>query len=390
MARKEFACALSTDKDWGKAVAAACEKVRQDLRGGCDLALLFVAELYPAVAPSALPKMVQDSLGASILLGCNGVGVIAGSREVEKSPGVSLMGMRLPGAKLTPFYLSAEPSQAVEKPSELFELLDLYPTDKPKFLALADPMSCDIENLVQVFNEAYPKAPVIGGLSSGPALGKPSWLLLNSEFYTSGCVGVALSGEVRFATAVAQGCRPIGTPLTITKAEGRILYELGGRPPFDIARELLQSVPSQDRDVAAHSLFAGLLMDERRSRFRRGDFLIRNLGGFDPKSGAMMIGSALRVGQTFQFQLRDAEASERELRAILEGLPGREGARGAFLVNCAGRGQGLYKKPDHDVGLVQALKGPIPLAGFFAGGEIGPVGDKNYVHGYTSSLAIIS
>ena len=31
---------------------------------------------------------------------------------------------------------------------------------------------------------------------------------------------------------------------------------------------------------------------------------------------------------------------------------------------------------------------PVPLAGFFANGEIGPIGDEGFVHGQTACLAL--
>jgi small ligand-binding sensory domain FIST len=389
-ASKAFFSALSTQQDWRAAVQEAAAKVSAGLGGGCDLVLLFITELYPGLDASLLPALIGEMLPYKALIGCNSSGVIGGMREVEMEPAVTIMGMRLPEVKLTPFYLSPADLSGLDDGQGLLRRLDIYPTDLPKFLAFADPMSCDVEKWIRLFNEGYPGAPVIGGLASGLAIGRPSWMLLGGEAFTEGAVGVALSGEVDFEIVVAQGCRPIGSPLIVTKAEGHVLYELGGKAPLEVLRGVIRELSPADQELARQSLFVGVAMNEYKDHLSRGDFLIRNLMGYDAETGALMIGTVLHPGQTLQFQLRDAKTSDEDLKALLERIHGAEsGTRGALLVSCCGRGRGLYGEADHDSKIIQSMKGPLPLAGFFANGEIGPVGACNYVHGYTSSLAVI-
>lgn len=387
---KAFFSALSTKPDWRGAVQEAAAKVSADLGGSCDLVLLFITELYPGLDAAALPALIGELLPYKTLIGCNSSGVIGGMREVEMEPAVTLMGMRLPGVKLNPFYLSPADLTNLPDGEGLLRRLDIYPTDQPKFLAFADPMSCDVEKWIKLFNEGFPGAPVIGGLASGLAIGRPSWMLLGGDAYTEGAVGVALSGDVDFEVVVAQGCRPIGSPLIVTKAEGHVLYELGGKPPLEVLRGVIHELSPADQELARQSLFCGVAMNEYKHHFSRGDFLIRNLMGYDAETGALMIGTMLHPGQTLQFQLRDAKTSEEDLRALLAHMHGAaDGSRGALLVSCCGRGRGLYGEADHDSKIIQSVTGPLALAGFFANGEIGPVGNFNYVHGYTSSLAVI-
>jgi len=387
--RKAFASSLSTQRDWRLAVQEAARKVSAELPGGCDLAMLFVTELYPGLEPTTLSALVEEFLPCRTLIGCNSSGVIAGGREVEMEPAVTLMGMSLPGVRLTPFYLSPAELAQLDSGEALMRRLDIYPTERPKFLAFADPMTCDAERWVRLFNDGYPGAPLIGGLASGLAIGRPTWLLVNKESYSEGAAGVALSGDVDVEIVVAQGCRPIGAPLIVTRAEGHVLYELGGKPPLEVLREVIRGLSAADQELARQSLFVGVAMDEYKDRFSRGDFLVRNLMGYDAETGALMIGTTLHAGQTLQFQLRDARTSDEDLKALLEGMKEEPGTRGALLISCCGRGRGLYGEADHDSAVIQRLKGPLPLAGFFANGEFGPVGRCNYIHGYTSSLAVI-
>lgn len=390
-APKRFADGMSTDPDWRKAVAEAARNARAKFGSGpCDLALIFVSQAWDSFDPGELSEILARDLAPLHALGCNASGAISGRREVEMKPAVSILAMRLPGARVHPFSLTPRELERMEDGRALVAALDLYPTDKPKFLAVGDPMSCDPDRLTALINDAYPGAPLVGGLASGPQLKRPAWLLLGREVLEQGAAVVALTGEVDFDVVVAQGCRPIGEPLIVTKAEGNLLQELGGRPPLEVLRETLAHCPPEDQRLARVALFAGLAMSEGRTGYKRGDFLIRNLLGFDQDTGSLMLGANLRRGQTLQFQLRDASTSDTDMQALLGVLP-ETGAspRGALLVACVGRGQGLYGEPDHDAALVQSMRGPLPLAGFFANGEFGPVSGRNYVHGYTSSLVVI-
>ena len=391
--QKIFVSAFTTGKDWKVEAENLAAKVRKDLGGkSCDLVIFFVSEKYQNFDPAVFSGILQAKTQCTALIGCNSSGIIAGEKEIEMEPAISALAMHLPGVKIFPFYLSSSDAGAMKSGAELINSIDIYPPDKPRFICLADPMSCDISQLLNLFNEAYKGLPVIGGLASGGVMGADNWLALNGTIYTEGAAGVGLTGDIEFDSLVSQGCRPIGKPYVITKAEDNILYELAGKPALHIAREVLEKLAPKDKALAEHSLFVGLVMEEQRTEFKRGDFLIRNIMGFDPESGAFAIGAVLKVGHTLQFQLRDAETSEEDFKILLEKRGGaKDGSpQGGLLVSCCGRGKGLFGQAGHDARMIQSMRGPLPLTGFFANGEIGPVGNKNYVHGYTSSLVILS
>ena len=389
---KRFSDALSMDRDWRKAAAEAAGAARAKLGSRpCDLALVFVSQAWDDFDPREFSSILAKHLAPLRVLGCNAGGVLGGRCEVEGRPAVSILAMRLPGVRVHPFCLSARELERMEDGRALISALDLYPTDGPKFLAFSDPKTCDSERLTGLFNEAYPGAPFVGGVSSAPVLRRPAWMMMGSEIVDQGVVAAVLTGDVEFETTVSQACRPIGEPLVVTRAEGDVLQELGGRPPLEVLREMLSRCSPEDQLLARESLLAGLARDERRSTGRRGDFLVRNLLGFDQGSGSLRVGSALRRGQTLQFHLRDAKTSDRLFQDLLAALP-ESGAppRGALLVNSCSRGRGLYGDEDHDSRLVQSMRGPMPMAGFFSSGEYGPVGGLNFVHASASSLTVIS
>ncbi len=389
---KIFSSHLSKNKNWREALAEISAHIRKDLAGkSCDLLMVFLSEPYEDFDAQAFAHAVTHLIPAATVLACNSSGVIEGKREIEMEPAISAMAMHLPGVTIYPFQISEADMVGVKTGSDLIKLMDIYPTDKPKFLCLSDPNTFDVVRLMQLFNEGYKGLPVVGGLASGAMMNKPNWICLNGKSYQEGLVGLALVGDIEFDIVVSQGCRPVGKPYVITKAEQNVLYELAGKPALDVVRELIEGLSAKDKKLAEFSLSVGLVINENQTTFKRGDFLIRNLVGFDPDSSSLMIGSLLKVGQTLQFQVRDAEASSEDFDHMLEKIAPdrRTGPRGGILVSCCGRGKNFYGKPDHDAKSIQTIHGPIPLTGFFANGEIGPVGFKNFVHGYTSSLAII-
>jgi small ligand-binding sensory domain FIST len=189
---------------------------------------------------------------------------------------------------------------------------------------------------------------------------------------------------------VSQGCRPIGSTFVVTKAEQNVLFELGGKPALARLEETYAGLSERDRQLIRQGLHLGFVMDEYKSSFSRGDFLIANVLGADRDTGAMAIGHLIRTGQTVQFHVRDAQTADEDLRHLLaEDRPaGLSPPGGALLFTCNGRGTRLFSEPNHDSGLLRELCGPIPTAGFFAQGELGPVGGRNYIHGFTASIAL--
>jgi small ligand-binding sensory domain FIST len=214
--------------------------------------------------------------------------------------------------------------------------------------------------------------------------------LCNTEAVQGALAGVALSGLAP-VIGVAQGCAPIGEPYVITRAEANVIERIGNRPALEVLGEAIRALPDAETRIRRAGVFAGLAMDPAKSPLERGDFLVRNLVGADQSRGALAVAEPVRVGQTVQFQLRDAEASREDLRAMLESVAGRlHGRRPAFgcYFDCAGRGRGLFGVPDHDVTLIRERLGAFPLVGFLGNGEFAPIGRRNFFHNYTGALVV--
>ena len=357
---------------------------------------LLAAFVSPHYAPhyEALTALAAERFGHALLVGCSGGGVIGAATEVENRPGLALTAAHLPDVRLTPFYIQyGSLPDGDAPPDEWGELVRMPIGSDVDFLILADPFSMQGEQLLMGLDYAFPRSAKIGGLASGAHQAGGNALYLDAETYTEGVVGVAFEGDVQIDTVVAQGCRPIGEPMHITSSRRNILMEVDGRTPFEALKEIFLTLNDRDRELAQHSLFLGVVMDELNDDPQLGDFLIRNIVGVDAQRGALAVGEMLKEGQTVQFHLRDSETSSQDLSAMLEqyvsGLP--EGGRsesGALLFQCLGRGSYLYGMPDHDTNMFTDMVGAVPLTGFFCNGEIGQVGDATFLHGYTSSFGI--
>lgn len=387
----QFAIALSRELDPGTAGQALGETVRAELGGHRpDLAFLFFSSHYVERAET-LVAAVRETASPHVLLGCSGEGVIAGSEEIEGMGAAALWGARLPGTRSTPLRLSF---QEAESEAAMIGWLDALGAgaESPFLFLLADPYTTPVNEVLATLADRCPGLAALGGLAGGGTDLGENRVLLNGKVYRDGLVGVAVASPFRIRTTVSQGCRPIGERYLVTKAEKNVVSELGGAPALERLQATVDSLEEEEQRIVPRALHLGIAINEHRERFDRGDFLIRNLIGVDRATGSMAIGDIVKVGQTVQFHLRDARAASEDLNLLLAENRAKhpKPLLGALIFSCCGRGRGFFGRPHHDVTTLLARCGNIPVAGFFAQGEIGPVGRSNFLHGYTASIALFS
>ena len=358
--------------------------------GASSLGLVFMTPQYFPYAAQAL-EVLRVHGRIPLLLGCSSTSLVANERELEDTQGLVLALYHLPGAVLRACHFI--PAQVEEASSAAYwhHETDTTPDDSNGWLVFADPFHMDCQAWLNQWNEAYAPLPILGGLASGDHPAQRTQLYLNGDIFEEGGVALSVGGDVRLASVISQGCTPIGETWTITKAEGNMILEIGNRPAYPVLMETVGQLDEGEQKRLRGNLFVGLVINEYLDEFHRGDFLIRNLIGADPSSGALAVGAMARPGQTLQFQRRDAAAATEDMDELLTRAR-RELASttiyGGSLHCCNGRGTGLFQKPSHDAGMIQNRLGPLAMAGFFCNGELGPVGDRNFLHGYTASLAL--
>jgi small ligand-binding sensory domain FIST len=376
-----YAAALSQHPVPAHAVGEVAGSLLEQLDGEPPDLLLYFASPHLVGALDDVTGAFRRLLEPGVLLGVTAAAVIGGPREAEDVPALSAWAGRL-GAGMAPVGL-----QMVNTPDG--PAVSGWPNGieagaPHTLLLLADPFTFPVEAFLARLGEDQPGLQVIGGMASAAQGPGGNRLVLDDELHLEGAVGVLLSGPPNVRAVVSQGCRPVGSAYIVTDAEDNVVRELGGKPALERLAEVANALTDDERQLLARGLHVGLVVDEHQAEFGRGDFLVRNVVGANREDGSITVGTHVGVGRTLQFQVRDAVAADEDLRVLLAGVE----ANAALLFTCTGRGIRLFGTPDHDAGLVEELLGPVPVAGAFCAGELGPVGGHNYVHGFTASLAL--
>lgn len=354
------------------------------------LGLVFLTPQFFDRATQVL-EILRVHAQIPLLAGCSSQSLIAGAEEIEENAGLVLALYHLPGAELQAVRFTQTQVDECTGRDYWHAETGVKPDRTNGWLTFADPFHLDAETWLRQWNENYAPTPILGGLASGDFNTRSTQVYLNGDVFEEGGVAISVGGEVALAGVISQGCTPIGEPWPITKAESNVIHAIGNRPAYQVLVETYNTLSTEEQKKARGNLFVGLVVNEYAEEFHRGDFLIRNLLGGDPKAGSISIGAVPRTGQTLQFHRRDDAAANEDFstlldkkRAIMAGRP----VYGACLCCCNGRGKNLFGSPSHDAALVQERLGPIGLSGFFCNGEIGPVGASNFLHGYTAALAL--
>jgi small ligand-binding sensory domain FIST len=373
-----FSAAISRHPAAADAVGEIVGSVLENIGPAPDLAVLFGTESH-VESFEAIADGVRTLLEPGVLIGATASSVIGGDREIESQPALSLWAARLD--PVTPVRLDA-----VQTSDGWFiaGLPDEVDGGDRVLLLLPDPFSFPADVFLAELARR-PAAPlVLGGLASAARAPGGNRLVLDDVVHDDGAVGVLLAREQIVTPVVSQGCRPIGEPYVVTRAERNIILELGGRPALDRLRDIVTALDVEDQVLVQHGLQIGCVVDESKEVFDRGDFLIRNVLGADQEAGAVAVGEMVDVGATVQFQVRDASSADRDLRDLIAG----QQADGALLFTCNGRGLHLFGEPDHDASIVDAAVTGGATAGMFCAGELGPVGGRSFLHGFTASVAL--
>jgi small ligand-binding sensory domain FIST len=369
------------------AVVVAAQEALEECGGQPACGFLFLSASWLPQIHEIL-DLVRLHARVPLLIGSVGAGLIGAGREVEGSAGMSLLLLSLPEAKLTPVLISREQFEGSTGPAYWQMETGLGPEEVAAWIVLANPFAPELERWLAEWNIAFPEAPSIGGLSSGIDGSGERMLLLDGGLVDAAVLALAVKGG-RIRTIVSQGCKPVGEPFTITHAEENLVYALGSRPAYQVLSETFNGLADDEKERARGNLFAGLAASEYVAELKRGDFLVRNLLGADPQTGAVAIGARARTGQTLQYQLRDRITAHADLveLAKINGLRGGE-PFASLVFSCNGRGQHFFGVPNHDAATLAEIFGPLPSAGFFCNGEIGPIGRASFLHGYTASVAL--
>jgi len=388
VATMRWAAADSRREEPEGAAAEVTEALTATLGDGpVDLVLaFFTAELTGGA--EAIAEALKRRLSPGCLAGVSGGSVIGMGREFESGPALTVIAARLPRVAVKPFVLVASAwAAAADDPLEFAR--HTPGAEKAELVLLfTDPFSIDTDRVLHGFNRHARGVRVVGGVASAGARPGANALILNDWVSHDGGIGIALSGALRVDVVVSQGCRPVGPPLEVTKADTNLILELDGQPALERAEQVLRGLPESDRETLKNGLYVG--RPAKGDASGRGDYLIRNLMGANRDRGALAVADRMAEKERVRLHVRDAASAIEDLELLLAPQEFDSRAAGALLFSCNGRGRRFFGQPDRDIATLQgALGGDVPVAWFFCAGEIGPVGERNFVHGHTASIAIV-
>ncbi len=386
----QMASALVEGSDYDTIVAGLSTQLQAGLEGRpADLLFLFIsAPLLPQF--SQISAGLQKAVAARKMLAVTAESVLGSGGEIERGSAVSAMAVSIPGVTIDHFHLADEEwSELLGEARTLRSRLDAGP-DLRLFIMFGDPFTAPVVQLLDACSREFPAAPVVGGMASGISHPGQTRLMINDDQFSSGLIGVSLSGPVQVDCVVSQGCRPVGRSFVVSRGHDNVIEQLDDEPAVAVLRHIIQDLPVKDRDlVEQRSIQVGRVIDERKGNFGPGDFLVRNILGVHRPSNGLLIGDMVQSGQIVQFHIQDARTAEEDLRLLLDGqMQLGPPPCGALMFSCNGRGTRLFDQPGHDLQTLQNVLGNIPVAGFFCAGELGPVGGRNFIHGQTVSLAL--
>jgi len=387
------ACAVSGHLDTRTAGTEVAYELHDEIGTSCDLALVFASYHHAAALPEAVDT-IRQTIGPRTILAVTAEAVLGGGEEVERGAGMSALAMRLPEARFSTWTSTPSDPMRLSNPDAIADRIGLA-DDFRVAIMFADPFSTPITRLLPAVTScggAGRRVPVVGGLASGASQPGHNRLILNGKVLKQGAVGVSIAGRVGVDFVVSQGCRPIATPFVVTKAKVNVILELGGHPALEVVREVASSLNDHEKELLSKGLLIGEVIDEQKRPLGRGDFLVRSILGLEKgkgdKEAGIVVGDVPRAGQTIQFHVRDAVTATEDLQLLLDAQVMKAPPFAGLLFTCNGRGQRLFGTPNHDTSIINERVGPLPMAGFFAAGELGPVGERSFLHGHTAALAL--
>jgi small ligand-binding sensory domain FIST len=382
-----IACGLSTSADPHAGAVEAAADAAGHMRGtSVDLAVVFASGAHLATPLDTLAG-VHEVIAPDVLIGCGAGGIVGAGREIEAGTAVAVWTASFDDGEVSTFHAEVH---EVDEGVAVRGIPDL--AGAGGVILLPDPYSFPTDAVLGELHARSPGVPVLGGISSARTLRGEASLFLGEEVVTGGAVGLRFDG-IELLPCVSQGATPLGPELTITAGEGRIIHELAGRPALAALRSVVEELSDDERRILAEGMLLGIVVDSGQPDYVHGDFLVRSLLGGDPESGTVAVGAPICPGQIVRVHARDAVSADRDLHDAL-GLRrlalGSDTPAGALIFTCNGRGRGMFGVADHDASALTAELGAIPTAGFFAAGEIGPVGGESFLHGFTATVALFA
>ena len=371
------------------AQATAAALAQAGLRSATG-ALCFVTPAYGAAYPMIL-RTVASEANTREVVGCSGMGVIAGEKEVESGNALAVLVFGGDEIQATRFFVPTLRGRAAGVAADIAAAVRPHLSKSNLLIVLADSYNFEAEATLKALGNELPGVAITGGGASEDGSIGETFVFCGDTVSSNAVSGMLLSGDFALTIASSIACTPIGPPHRVTAVRDNILLELDGRPAYEVFAEAAGPLAADLRRALTY-VFVAVPIDAGAKTIERGKFLVRNIVGASEEHGVIAVALQPAVGDTIGFVLRDAERSRQDLTATLEELSERLESPPAFglYFDCVSRGAGLYNIPGHDSAYIRRYLGPIPIAGFFTGFEIGALGENTSLLQYSGVLALIS
>ena len=383
---------LSTQQDTEKAALEAAHAALTRAGGSAaDFAIVFATASH-GPGYSLLLRTIQKATQATHVVGCSAGGVLTTDGEVERASGVAVLTVKTDAFAASRFFVPQLRGRGYETGKEVAAYVQPRLKNDNLLAVFPDTYNFNAASFFHGLSEGVPQLATIGGGASEDGSVGETFQLCGDTVSNNAVCGLLLSGQFHHSTSIAQACQPIGPVHTVTESHQNLLLELDGRPAFEVFAEVVRKPLVDDLRRAAAFVFVGLPVDSERQHLARGEYVVRNIVGFDPKQGVVAVADEIRQGQKMVFTLRSGDGAREDLKVTLaEQARAWEGHPPSFglYINCLGRGSGLYGFPDLDTSYIKQYFGEIPLVGFFSGCEIAPIRQQSALHQYSGVLVLV-
>ncbi|MBI3316906.1 MAG: FIST C-terminal domain-containing protein [Candidatus Omnitrophica bacterium] len=393
------ASGYSEIRSWEKAAVEASKLALE--KAGLSRAstvFLFATSSHRKQLDKILPR-IKKITGAEHLIGSSGWGILTEELEIERRPGLAVLvvdGPELEISSLALENLQENNFMAGAAAGNWLKTLDLPPEAVVTF---ADPFSFQSPHFFDGLEINYGYIPLIGGCAGEDGREGKTYQWAGTQNLYDAVSLVSLGGALRHATGLARSCQPFGETFQVTRSEGNLIYEMDGRPAYDILLESLSliefssSSPPVKGDDILQQVFLGLPVKSFQTDFAQSPFMIRHILGVNAKKGLFSCVSPVEEGEFVTFTVRNPEFARQDMESMLSELQTRirpEEARFGIYINCCARGEALYGQGNHDVSKIRSFFPKLPVIGIFSYGELAPIDHVNHLHHYSGALSLFA
>lgn len=376
-----------------KAAESASQSLLKKLNGRRPGTVLVFATSEHRKNYEKIMKKVNEITGSTKIFGSSAAGVLTEEIEIERQAGIALMALpESSSAEITPFIVPNLQENNFRAGEKLGSMIRQNMGKTEMILLFPDPFSFQSHLFFEGFENAYGYVPMAGAAASEDGAEEKTYQFGDGRAMFDSVAGLAFSGNLQCEIGLTRSCQPFGEPLRVTRSEGNMIYEIDGRPAYDMLLESISHIEFENPNQLFQRVFLGIPTRSFQTDFS-SNYLIRNILGVNAKKGMLSCVSPVEEGEFVTFTVRDPNLARQDLRNMLDDMRTRFMDKKpvcGFYFNCCARGELLYGEPNHDIQMIRNEFPGVPIAGFFGYGELAPLDHVNHMHQHTGVLALIS